>query len=311
MRNFLTPSASAALIVAFGLAGCGDAGAPKDRAAPTTTAATQPMDRQSDGLPELNCPGKPDAALPGPDIVGLKLGMARADALNFARCLDKEAFVSFEGHWLQGLRTQGIKLAPQAFATRVGETAPCKFRSYDDMQKCGPGNRVWNHVAEMITVTSPGVPGREKVMGIWREQHFKPGEMPAAETLLPALVQKYGPPQATQTQPNAWIRLDWLQDASGTPLTPGSRGHGACRGISARAQDGQSWSEACGLTLTAMIVLSRENPLLAKELNIGLVHQQALYALGTSLQAELQAMEQKRRQQEVEQSKSSGANLKL
>jgi hypothetical protein len=148
-------------------------------------------------------------------------------------------------------------------------------------------------------------------MGIWREQQFKPGEMPTADTLLPALVQKYGPPQVTQQQANQWMWLDWLQDASGTPLAQGTRGYGACRSISARALDGHSWSEACGLTITALIVLSPENPLLARELNIGMLHQQALFELGRSLQTELQAMEQQRRAKEAEQGKGAAANVKL
>jgi hypothetical protein len=71
--------------------------------------------------------------------------------------------------------------------------------------------------------------------------------------------------------------------------------------------DGHSWSEACGLTITALIVLSPENPLLARELNIGLMHHQALFALGHSLQV----MEQQRRTKEAEQGKDAAANVKL
>jgi len=180
----------------------------------------------------------------------------------------------------------------------------------DETERCGAGNRAWTHVAEKITVVSPGVPGREKVLGIWREQHFKPGEMPAAESLLPALVQKYGPPQVKQQSGNNWMRLDWLQDASGTPIEQGQRGP-SCRTISARGSESHSWSDACGLTITALIVLDPANPLMAKELNVGLMDQAALYRTGKSLQAELQAMEQQRRQQEAEQGKGAAANVKL
>lgn len=304
----LTPLAS--MLAALAVAACGDSTPPKP-ALPAKTAAAKTPDKPSDGLPPPDCSVKVDPALPGPDIVGLKLGMAREDALNFARCLNKEAFVSFEGAWIQGLRTYGIKLAPQSFSTHVGETRPCKYSSMDEMNKCGVGNRAWTHVAEKITVVSPGVPGREKVTGIWREQHFKPGEMPTADTLLPALVQKYGQPQLTQQQPNQWLRLDWLHDAAGTPLAQGTRGPGSCRTISPRANESHSWSDACGLTITAMIVLNPENPLLARELNVGLLDQAALYRTGRSLQTDLQAMEQQRRQQEAEQGKGAAANVKL
>jgi hypothetical protein len=296
------------LIAALGVTACGNSEPPKP-ALPAKVAAKAP-DKPSDGLPPPNCSVKVDAALQGPDVVGMKLGMAREDALNFARCLNKDTFVSFEGAWIQGLRSYGIKLAPQVFVAQVGESRPCKYNSMDEMQKCGAGNRAWTHVGEKITVVSPGVPGREKVLGIWREQHFKPGEMPEAQALLPALVKKYGRPQITQEQANNWMRLDWLRDASGTPIEQGQRGPN-CRTISPRGSEGHSWSDACGLTITALVVLSPENPLLAKELNVGMLHQLQLYQTGQSLQADLQAMEQQRRQQEAEQGKSAAANVKL
>ena len=306
----MTSLPTLSLVIAVLLTACGKSEPPKPALPARTTAAKAP-DKPGDGLPPPDCSVKVDPALPGPDVVGLKLGMPREDALNFTRCLHKDAFVSFEGTWIQGLRTYDIKIAPQAFSAHVGETRPCKYSTMDEINRCGVGNRAWTFVAEKITVVSPGVPGREKVLGIWREQHFKPGEMPTADTLLPALVQKYGQPQFTQQQPNQWMRLDWVQDAAGTPLAQGTRGYGSCRTISARAGDSHSWSDACGLTITAMIVLSRENPLLAQELNVGLMDQAALYRTGRSLQAELQAMEQQRRQQEAEQGKGAAANVKL
>lgn len=309
MRTRFTSMLIALTTVA--VVGCGKSDPPNPpKAALPAKVAQKVADKPSDGLPEPKCPVKVDSTLSGPDIVGMKLGMAREDALNFARCLNKDTFVSFEGSWIQGLRSHGVKLAPQVFVAQTGESRPCKFSSMDEMQRCGAGNRAWTHVAEKITVVSPGVPGREKVLGVWREQHFKPGEMPTADSLLPALVQKYGPPQVTQQHQNNWMRMDWLQDASGTPIAQGQRGP-QCRTISARGNESHSWSDACGLTITAVVVLSPDNPLLAKELNVGMLHQQQLYRTGNSLQAQLQAMEQQRRQQEAEQGKDAAANVKL
>jgi len=96
----------AAIVAATLLAACGDSSPPKP-ALPAKMAAKAP-ERPSDGLPEPKCPGKIDRALSGPDVVGLKLGMPRDDALNFARCLNKETLVAFEGAWIQGLRGSGI-----------------------------------------------------------------------------------------------------------------------------------------------------------------------------------------------------------
>lgn len=306
----MKPCNALSLIAALAVASCGDPVQPKPALPAKTPVAAKAADKPADGLPAPNCSVKVDPALQGPDIVGMKLGMAREDALNFARCLNKDTFVSFEGAWIQGLRSYGIKLAPQAFVAQVGESRPCKYNSMDEMNKCGAGHRAWTHVSEKITVVSPGVPGGEKVLGIWREQHFKTGEMPEANALLPALVKKYGPPQVTQEHKNTWMRMDWLHDASGTPMAQGQRGP-HCRSISARGNESHSWSDACGLTITAVVVLSPENPLLAKELNVGMLHQQQLYRTGKSLQTELQAMEQQRREQEADKGKGAAANVKL
>jgi hypothetical protein len=273
--------------------------------------AAKPATKSGDELPAPRCPARVDPSLGGPDIVGFKLGMTREAALNFARCHAPQAVLSYEGTWIQGLKSYGIQLAPQVFVARSGDSEPCKFTSFEQMQKCGPDRRVWTHEAEKITVVSPGVPGRERVMGVWREQQFKPGEMPAAESVLQALTQKYGPPQSTSGTPGQWARLDWLQDPSGASIDEQRRGRPSCRSISPRAQDAHSWSEACGLTMAAMVMLSRENPLLVKSLHVGMLHQSALFETGRRLQDELQAMEARRRQDEVEQSKSSGAKVKL
>lgn len=279
--------------------------------APAVKVAAKPAPKAGDDQPAPRCPARVDPALAGPDIVGFKLGMTREAALNFARCHAPQAVLSYEGNWIQGLKSYGIKLAPQVFVARSGDSEPCKFTSYEQMQKCGPDRRVWTHEAEKITVVSPGVPGQERVMGVWREQQFRPGEMPAAEAVLAALTQKYGPPQATSGTPGQWARLDWLQDAAGATLEADRRGRPSCRSINARAQDHHSWSEACGLTVAAMVMLSRENPLLVKSLHIGMLHQRELFETGRRLQDELKAMEARRRQDEVEQSKSSGVKVKL
>jgi hypothetical protein len=296
--------------VCAALNGCGQADPPKPALPAKTSAVHKASPTPSDGLPAPHCPAKSEGSLSGPDVIGLKLGMARADALDHARCLNKDTFVSFDGNWIQGLHSYGVKLSPQVFVAHVGETRPCKYNPLDDTSRCDASGRAWAFLAERITVVSPGVPGAEKVLGIWREQHFRAGEMPLAETLVPALVKKYGAAQIQQQHANNWVRLDWLRDASGATIEQGQRGP-QCRTISPRGNESHSWSDACGLTITALIVLNPENPQLASELNVGMVNQRELYRAGSSLQAQLEAMEQQRRQQEVDQSKSASSKVKL
>jgi hypothetical protein len=303
-RSLLLGAACVALL------GCGKSEPPRPALPAKAAAVHKPGATPSDGLPTPHCPAKADGSLGGPDVVGLKLGMARADALDHARCLLKDTFVSFEGNWIQGLRSYGVKLAPQVFVAHVGENRPCKYNPIDETSRCDASGRAWAFLAEKITVVSPGVPGGEKVLGIWREQHFKPGDMPTAEALATALVQKYGAPQIRQQHVNNWLRLDWLRDPAGATIEQGQRGP-SCRSIAPRGNESHSWSDACGLTITALIVLNSENPQIASELNVGMVNQRELYRAGAALQAQLEAMEQQRRQQEVEQSKSVNSNVKL
>src|SRR3954454_8548411 len=100
--------------------------------------------------------------------------------------------------------------------------------------------------------------------------------------------------------------MDWLQDASGAAIEQGRPGP-QCRTLSPRGNESHSWSDACGLTITALIVLNPENPQVASELNVGIVNQRELYRVGTSLQAQLEAIEQQRRQHEADQGKAAAA----
>jgi len=310
-----TPAALAlALAIALACAGCGktDAAhaAPHARTAPKAVA-TAAADKPADGLPAPHCPVTPDAALPGPDVVGLKLGMRAQDALNFVRCRNPDVFVSFEDRWMQNLNSYGIKLGHQMFEARAGDTSACSYRSMSEREKCGVGNRVWTHLAESITVATPGVPGQERVLGIWRTQHFKPAAMPPVETLMQALVAKYGAAQTTIKSGDGWTRMAWVADAQGTALQPHTQMFSQCSRINARANEAQSWSEGCGLAITALIGSPRDNSLLASEMSVGMVHQQKLYEFGRTLQADLLALDQMRKHKELERAQASGADVKL
>lgn len=303
----------AAALAALGLlAGCGKGSEPEKKPVATPVAA-QKSDpaKPSDGLPTPRCPVKVEAGLTGPDVVGLKLGMLAEDALNFVRCQNKEVVVTYEDRWIQNLQSYGLKLGHQMFVTRHGDSAPCSFKNYSEMQKCGPGNVVWNHLAESITVATPGIPGQEKVFGVWRTQRFKPTEMPPAGSIVQALVAKYGEPQQTQRTGDGTVLLRWVADAKGTPLLPPDREFFTCARVQARAEDPQQWTDGCGMTVSAQVNVARDNVELAREVHVGMLHQQALYRFGRELQSELAALDGMRRAREVEKAKGATASVKL
>jgi hypothetical protein len=303
---------AAALAALAVLAGCGKSAEP-DRKAAATPVAAKKVDpaKPTDGSPPPRCPVKVEAALTGPDVVGLKLGMLAEDALNFIRCQNKDVVVTYEDRWIQNLQSYGLKLGHQMFVTRAGDTAPCSFKNYSDMQKCGPGNVVWNHLAESVTVATPGIPGQEKVFGVWRTQRFKPAEMPPVASIVAALIAKYGQPQRTLRSGDGTVLLNWVADAKGTALAPPGREFFECARVQARAEDPQQWTDGCGMTVSAQVNVARDNVELAREVHVGMLHQQSLYRFGRELQSELAALDGMRRAREVEKAKGATASVKL
>lgn len=306
---------AAALSVAVLLAACGNGGdrASAAGAAPAAASAgTQagPAGRSDD---DLRCPAKISTRVDGPDIAGLRLGLSRDEALNLARCAQPDAVVANENRFLSGLNTGAMKLGPQQFTVQSGDTADCKFSSLSDAQACGLGQRVWKHVAESVTVATPGVPGRETAVAIWRTQNYRPGEQPAAVTVQQALIDKYGPPQRTQKYDGnrPWVQIWWLRDPGGQPLSEQNPLAGRCPTLQAHANVSQSWSEACGLTIAAMLTLAPENPLLVADLSVGMADQAKLYAYGTAMQEEILALEKQRQEGEAKAAAKGAAAPKL
>lgn len=295
------------------LAACGER--PSTKAAPpppTPAAAAKPAGQQAparpeDTLPRPQCPPRASAAPPGPDIVGLRLGMGLDEALNHARCALPGAVVGFSPRWFQQLQPGRTVLSQQMFTVQRGDTAECSFKQLGDAQKCGLGRRQWLHIDEQIVAAAPGLPGRQGVLAVWRQQHWKPGEMPTREAVLAALREKYGPPSATTTQQHGSVV--WRRDTAGRLLTPAEPLFEQCHGPAARATSSQAWREGCGLTVTADLVPARDNPQLVQSLFVGLMDQTAMFRAGETLQAELDRLEAERRADELRQAGGQAPKL--
>ena len=283
--------------------------APAKDSKATKTATANPNDPNN--LPKLKCPAKVNKDLPGPDVIGIKLGMSQEQALNIVRCHTKDqAYVSFQPRWLE-IQTYGIQLGPQAFQAQHGDTSECSFRSFSDMQKCGAGNRLGNHVAEKIVVATPGLPGRETVVGIWRSQSFKEGEMPARDSVVDALVKKYGPFQHQITGDPRREDLFWGQDSTGNVPSEQSPLAHYCISGGALPTGGAVWREGCGLNIAVRIIFNPQNPNLVKDIHLGMIHQENLWSYAEAIQVELEELEQKRRQEELNRARDAGSDIQL
>lgn len=313
-RRSTVLSSFVAVAVATLLAACGKEEPPKPAApAKTATAASKPAKqaaapRPEDLLPKPKCPARGGAALPGPDIVGLKLGMRFDEALEHARCTVSDGVLAFSPRWFQQMRTGAVTLEKQAFTIQRGDTSDCDYRKIGDAQKCGLGRRVWDHVDEMIHVATPGLNGRQTVVGIWRHQNWKPGQMPSRASVLKALRDKYGPEGGITSQ-GRFETVSWRQDSAGRALTKADPQFEQCFGPNARAGGSHFWKEGCGLTITVDILAPRDNPELVESLYVGLMHQEQLLHYGDAMQAELDRLDAARRKSEVD--KAGGTAPKL
>lgn len=254
---------------------------------------------------DLDCPAKVRKDLAGPDIVGLKLGMTLDEAMGTARCaLGADAQVKTEQRWLDRMDTYGVELGTQFFEVRQGEHRPCNYAR--EWQEC-ESELKWGHVDEVVSVATPGVPGKEAAMAIWRKQAFREGQMPSAQALVDALVAKYGEPQVVDESDRqrgysaGYRELQWLQDGRGAPLSDPNPLFGQCRGAIHRAEDSVRWRDGCGLTIRAQVLLSGQNPGLAMELHTAMLQQSTMHAHVDALQSELQQLGQARREAEVQQ----------
>lgn len=315
-------SLAAAMSCALAMSACGGSDAAGENKAgagtggPEKAAASEKG--KEDGLGKLKCPAKVNKALAGPEIVGLKLGMTMDEAVNVARCHAKDAVIVFEDRWFDpySFKTHQMKLEKQVMIAQSGETSPCNFSSYEGMQKCGLGQRAWDFVSEKIKVAAPGLPGEEKVVGVWRTQSFREGETPAVETVIAALTEKYGPFQRRTVQKvnnNLWsdrIELAWVSDASGATLSEANPIFLQCAvNVHARADEGQTWQDGCGMSVAVTILAPRANPAVVGELSVGMMNQSDLYAYQEELQLKLDDIEAKRRADELDKAKTSDVEL--
>ncbi|MEH6488454.1 hypothetical protein [Hyphomonas oceanitis] len=317
-------AATALWILAWTMAACGGSdasGEPSQGAVATgdsPQAAPEAKESADHGLGKLKCPAKIRTQTKGPDIIGLKLGMSRDEAVNIVRCHADDAYIEFEDRWFEprGFNMHETTLEKQAFVALSGETSACDYSSFDRMQRCGAGGRQWDHVSEKIKVATPGIPGGETVVGVWRTQTFKEGETPAVDSVIAALTKKYGRFQVRQVDHvnnNLWsdrIELAWVRDADDTPLSEADPALGACaRNVRARVDEGQVWRDGCGLTIAATLLAPRTNPAVVGEFSVGMMNQGALYAYQEALQLQLDDIETKRRANELEKAQSSDVDL--
>jgi hypothetical protein len=156
-----------------------------------------------------------------------------------------------------------------------------------------PGQAKW-------FVATMGLPGRERVLSVAREERFAAEQSPTIDTVMAALMKKYG--TATKAQPGTSGQLPivrWAYDPQGRLITPDSPLFSRCSGTS-DPNGGVNLSPDCGVVVQAMLVPQKTNPVLVDRMQIGVVNHGGGYQMLVATEQSLLQSDQQRQAKEVE-----------
>jgi hypothetical protein len=278
------------------------------RTAPANTAASAAeVAREARG--RLRCPPKLTTAAraadaPIDDVLGVRPGLGYDEAALLVQCSHDLMVVTADTGRRFNIQTYGLPVR-QGFHGRFAQERVVKsgqdyIREMQDNAIARGNNRVVRDVAPGEAkwyVGTVGLPGEERVTNVAREEWFAAGKQPPIETVVAALVAKYGAPTEKRMQGGA--TLHWAYDTAGQQISQGDRLFTSCR-HPPEPDAGSSFSTECGVVVAAKIVPLRDNPDIAQFMQLGITDQARGYALITSTERRLQQLDAERRAREVQ-----------
>ncbi len=264
---------------------------------------------------DIGCPASiktpaPAAGAPVGDVRGVRPGLTYDEAANVVMCTNPMLVVTPADDRGFQVKTYGQKVR-QGFTARFAEAQKTGQQIMEDMrreQQARMSNAVQHDLKpgeEKWFVSTMGVPGQERVIGVARENWFAEGKNPTVEGVTQTLIKKYGQPTHKQNYNSSSTRgkyyyMRWAYDPRGRRITETSPLYNRCDGI-ADPNDGFNLSANCGVVVKAIIISQDDNAALARTLQVGVVDQATGYAALTATEQGLQAMDAARRAQEVKQ----------
>jgi hypothetical protein len=259
----------------------------------------------------LKCPAKISTPprptnTPVDDVVGVRTGMTLEDAANVVMCSNELTVVKIGSSRQFRVNTYGQALR-QGFTAQTAE--PYQEKSSQqilrEMQSqtissAGarqgtllPGQSRW-HVGTM------GMPGREVVYSVSREEVYDEGRNPTMASVAEALKKKYGAVTTREERTPLVHALFWSYTPAGELIAPRESMAMRC-GASSDPDGPVNLMPECGVAVAATISSMRSNPDLAESLQVGALEQAIGYALLHGTQKGLDEMEAKRRAKAVEE----------
>lgn len=305
--------ASFALLVLLAACGGGKPGQPGGQSAannpaPSGNASAEEVAEESRG--DVDCPADIDTAARAADaavddVVGVRPGLTFDEATNVVLCTGELLVASPDTSQRFNIKTYGATIR-QGFAARFAEPRVVKSSeqimkdmSDDFMARSGnavredmkPGESKWY-------VSTMGLPGEERVIAAARREWFAEGRNPTLESVAQALTKKYGEPTRNQVQPQI-IMLTWIHDPQGRFVPETSPLANQCTAMSS-PDGGTNFSPDCGVVVAAQVIPMRENPALAKYVEVGVADQAVGYQAITETEQKLESAEMAKRKQQVD-----------
>lgn len=312
MRHLFLP---AMLSIAALLAACGERprGEPSDAA--RQSASSRSGDASAEAVAEeargkVRCPARIETPgrsknAPVADVVGVRPGITFDEAANVVLCTHELMVVSADTRRRFNIQTYGQTIR-QGFSAKLAEPRVQKtsqeiMREMQDRAMARANNKARDDMKPGQTkwyVSTMGMPGAERVIAAAREEWFEEGRNPTLANVEQALRKKYGTPTQTWNR-NGKISLTWAYDPFGRPITETSPLFHRCRGM-ADPDGGTNFSPDCGIVVAAEVAPTRENPGLARYLQVGTMDQAGGYEAITGTEQALAQLDAERRAKELE-----------
>ncbi len=270
---------------------------------------------------KVKCPAKVSmkraANEPVDDVVGVRPLMPWAEASKLILC-DREMLVITENTGRgYNINTYGQQIH-QGFDAKFAEPRKVKTsRDYMVEMSEEMARRSGNAVDIPLQpgqvrwfASTMGLPGQEQVLSIAREEYYEADKLPAIESVVQALVEKYGQPSSVVDDNQIMMMLYWLYDPAGGKIAPTDPRVNRCR-ISVSPDAGTSLSEDCGIAVGAGIRSAQDNRDLAHSLSVSAQQGAAGYALLRRTEAALQQTDETRKAEELNKARKGAAKPKL
>lgn len=226
-----------------------------------------------------------------PGFPDLELGMRRNDALRELAC-ERGAYEinTFDGFF--DFETYDTQLGPQYIELTMNHGDICRKSAVARDEKCssspvGHGDHSAIYIyGETMELWTPGLPGEETLLGIWREHSYREAG-PSAQTIVEHLTAQFGAPGHEEIKPGMSLRLGWGKDNQERPISAQSPLSHCVMNLDPGSSHNSHWREPCGWTAGAIILLSDDNRTVERYW-VAMIDQHALIESGKSMRSRIE-----------------------